>query len=185
MGNILEAMMRAQLFIERFGKRFIRLKIGGSVRRRSLEPKDIEFIGICDERAELIADIDKCVWCHPASEIQEYYQPIKPGTNDVVPWPLKPDGKYWRLVEARKKVVGSSILGYKIDLFLAEPDNFGLIYLIRTGSADFSKMMLARWKEVSGGGYSENGYLHTREGEKLLTPTEADVFKLLKLPVLE
>lgn len=68
-----------------------------------------------------------------------------------------------------------------IDLFIAEENNYGLIYLIRTGSALFSKNMLARWKKVSNGGYSENGYLHDPAGKTYVTKTEDDVFKLLNL----
>jgi len=69
----------------------------------------------------------------------------------------------------------------QIDLFLSSEDNWGLIYLIRTGSAEFSSKMLARWKKVSGGGYSENGYLHTAEGKVIITKEEIDVFKLCEM----
>jgi len=73
----------------------------------------------------------------------------------------------------------------QIDLFLAEEDNWGLIYLIRTGSAAFSTYILATWKKVSGGGYSENGYLHTADGRKIVTKEEIDVFNLCKIEFIE
>jgi DNA polymerase/3'-5' exonuclease PolX len=42
--------------------------------------------------------------------------------------------------------------GVRLDLFLAQPDNWGLTLLVRTGSAAFSMALLARWKRrrVSG-----------------------------------
>ena len=75
--------------------------------------------------------------------------------------------------------------GINVDLFICNRDNFGLIYLIRTGSADFSKRMLARWKQVSGGGYSKDGYLHNRYELKIATFTEQEVFKCLEMDFIE
>lgn len=69
----------------------------------------------------------------------------------------------------------------QIDLFLANEDNWGLIYLMRTGSAEFSASMLAKWKKVSGGGYSENGYLHTADGKRITTREEIDFFRLCRM----
>ena len=40
--------------------------------------------------------------------------------------------------------------GVQLDLFLAQPDNWGLTLLVRTGSATFSTAMLARWKRRQG-----------------------------------
>ncbi|HEY3250890.1 MAG TPA: hypothetical protein VGK25_07205 [Ignavibacteria bacterium] len=69
----------------------------------------------------------------------------------------------------------------QVDLFLANEDNWGLIYLMRTGSAEFSAAMLAKWKKVTAGGYSENGYLHTADGKKVITREEKDFFRLCKM----
>ena len=38
----------------------------------------------------------------------------------------------------------------QLDLFLAQPDNWGLTLLVRTGSAGFSTALLARWKRWLG-----------------------------------
>lgn len=73
----------------------------------------------------------------------------------------------------------------QIDLFLCSKDNWGLIFLIRTGSDVFSRNVLADWKRVSHGGYSDGGYLHTAVGEKLITPEESDVFKLIEWKFIE
>jgi len=75
--------------------------------------------------------------------------------------------------------------GYQIDLFIAKPDNWGLIYLIRTGPAEFGKRVLIEWKKITQGGYSEKGYLRRIDGEKVLTPEEETVFELLNWPFLK
>jgi DNA polymerase/3'-5' exonuclease PolX len=87
--------------------------------------------------------------------------------------------------KAGERYIQFSYKHEQIDLFLASADNWGLIYLIRTGSAEFSAGMLARWKKVSGGGYSENGFLHTKEGEIMITREEMDVFNLCKMDFVE
>lgn len=74
--------------------------------------------------------------------------------------------------------------GINIDLFISNVGNFGLIYLIRTGSAEFSQRMLARWKQVSKGGYSKDGYLHTAEGEALFTFAEEEVFQKCEMEIV-
>jgi len=75
--------------------------------------------------------------------------------------------------------------GIKIELWIAEKENFGLIHLIRTGSAMFSASILHKWKEVSGGGYSDKGYLRTPKGVKIPTHEEMDVFKLCELDYID
>lgn len=68
-----------------------------------------------------------------------------------------------------------------VDLFIVRPPaQWGLIEFIRTGDADFAASGLTRWKEVSGGGWSEGGCLRDRDGQPVPTPTEADVFRALR-----
>jgi DNA polymerase/3'-5' exonuclease PolX len=70
----------------------------------------------------------------------------------------------------------------KLDLFIAGADNFGIIYAIRTGSAEFTTALVTHAKKV--GVPSVDGYL-TRDGERLATPEERDVFDLLNLEYVE
>lgn len=63
--------------------------------------------------------------------------------------------------------------GIKLDLFFAEPGNWGYIMAIRTGSAAFSKMLAQSWKQR---GYKgEDGYL-TYKGRRINIKTEEDLF---------
>ena len=71
----------------------------------------------------------------------------------------------------------------KIDLFMATKRNWGLIFAIRTGSADFSHKILAcGW--VRAGYKSVNGIL-TKNGQEIECREEEDLFKLIRVPFVE
>lgn len=73
--------------------------------------------------------------------------------------------------------------GIKLDLFLAEPGNWGNIFAIRTGPADYSHKILAtRW--VQRGFKSVEGFL-SRAGKKYEMREEIDLFNLVGLPYVE
>lgn len=62
--------------------------------------------------------------------------------------------------------------GTQVDLFVTVPEQWGYIMLIRTGSADFSKMIATRWSATGhkgiNGELTRNGLvLHFREEEEL------------------
>jgi len=70
--------------------------------------------------------------------------------------------------------------GIKLDLFFAERGNWGLIYAIRTGSAEYSHKVLAtEW--VRRGYKSEDGYL-TSNGKQIMVLEEQDLFNRIGLP---
>lgn len=81
--------------------------------------------------------------------------------------------------------VHSAVLpeGIKLDLFFAEKGNWGLIYAIRTGSAEYSHQVLAStWSKQ---GYeSKNGYL-TKNGKEIAILEEEHLFQLLNLPFVK
>ncbi len=67
--------------------------------------------------------------------------------------------------------------GIKVDLFIAQPDNWGLIFAIRTGSAEYAHHILATgW--VKKGFNSVDGFL-TRNGEIVPVKEETELFKLI------
>lgn len=75
--------------------------------------------------------------------------------------------------------------GIKLDLFFTEPENWGLIYTIRTGSAEFSHQVLAvNW--VKAGYKSIEGNLYRMEDmKKIAIPEESDLFKLIGVKYVE
>lgn len=70
--------------------------------------------------------------------------------------------------------------GIKLDLFIANEENWGLIFAMRTGPAEYSHKVLANgW--VRQGFKSQDGYLY-RNGEKYEVREEEDLFKLIGIP---
>jgi len=113
--------------------------IAGSIRRKKVECKDIEIV-IIPKSSELIKLV----------AIVDKWQKVKGEAT----------GKYTQRILPE---------GIKLDLFIANNDNWGLIFAIRTGSADFSHKVLAcGWKKK---GYtSVNGILY-----KTINPCESDL----------
>lgn len=73
--------------------------------------------------------------------------------------------------------------GIKLDLFLTEPDRWGLIFAMRTGSNLYSSKVLASgW--VREGYKSVDGYL-TKDDEVYEVREEKDLFRLIGVPYVE
>ncbi|MFH1233369.1 MAG: hypothetical protein V1649_01820 [Patescibacteria group bacterium] len=73
--------------------------------------------------------------------------------------------------------------GIKLDLFTATAENWGLAFALRTGSAEFSRRVLASgW--VREGFKGVGGYLY-RDGERYEVREEKDLFKLIGVPYAE
>lgn len=71
--------------------------------------------------------------------------------------------------------------GLPLDLFMVDPAGFGLQLAIRTGSAEWSRRVLATaW--VRAGFRSEAGLLRDQRGAVHPVPTEAVLFDLIGLP---
>jgi len=73
--------------------------------------------------------------------------------------------------------------GIALDLFFAQEDNWGSIFAIRTGSADYSyKVLASTWASL---GYkSEGGYLF-KDGKRYEMREEIDLFNFLGLRYVE
>ena len=147
-----------------------RLCIAGSVRRHKELVGDIELVAIPRyEPAGLFGDCTaNALWEHLHAD--SVYRFSK-GDN--------PAGRYYQLTLPMHADL-------QVDLFLANPDNWGLTLLVRTGSAEFSAAVLARWKRLQGIGREQpgsvDGRLVTHDGQVIPTPEEETVFTLLGLP---
>lgn len=136
-----------------------RIEIAGSIRRGVAQVGDIEIVAIPDQyEAGLFGDgdMERC-----------------------------PD--FVRLVEQWPKVRGDAATGrytqrmlpegIKLDLFTAMPNNWGLIYAIRTGSAAYSHEVLAcGWVRA---GYKSMCGMLTYNGVLVPVREEHDLFKLI------
>lgn len=134
-----------------------RIEIAGSIRREKPEVKDMEIV------------------CIP-TEIDGERNP-----------------EFIRIVNELEKVKGDISTckytqritpeGIKLDLFIANKKNWGMIFAVRTGSADFSHHVLAKgW--VKKGYHSKNAMLIKNDIEYPLLE-EKDVFDIIGIPYVE
>jgi DNA polymerase/3'-5' exonuclease PolX len=157
-----------------------RVDIAGSIRRKTPQVKDIELVAIPKwanrPSHDLFQTPVSANLLHEWAVSQTSLRWIKPGTPEIVTWPVKSEGKYWR---------GLSPKGIKLDLFLANETNWGVIFAIRTGSAEFSEGLVthARFKTPY---IVEGGFLRLVGGEGIVVCREESVlFQKLNLVWVE
>ncbi len=137
-----------------------RIEIAGSIRRQKPDVGDIEIVCIPKpyETGLFASGIAKVAgqWQKVKGEFPCLY------TQRILP---HPDGDHF----------------IKLDLFIATKDNWGLIFAIRTGSAEYSHRVLAAgW--VRRGYWSVGGELHNHKGDICEIPEERDLFRLIGIP---
>jgi len=143
-----------------------RIEIAGSVRRRKPDVGDIEIVAI--PKTEKLPGMFDPVVLRDGGFITAMRRfPILKGQPET--------GKY----------IALQLHGIKADVFLATPDNWGLIYAIRVGSADFSHHTLAAgW--VRAGYKSIEGMLtKVSTGKTVAVKEEADLFNLIGVKYIE
>lgn len=154
-----------------------RAEVAGSIRREKEEVKDLELAVSPRWTEEPIHEtLFGAETCSVNLLFREWAQQaevqwIKPGCAEVVPWHVKPNGKYWRGYLPHAEV--------KLDLFLTTPEQWGVIFLIRTGSAEWSHAVAAHAKRINRP--IADGWLHDADGNRVETPTELAVFSELGL----
>jgi DNA polymerase/3'-5' exonuclease PolX len=181
-----EAKQIAERLVQAMTPFCSRVEIAGSVRRGCQVVGDIEICAVPlweegERPAGTLFDLGGGVprvnllhvWATAAGVHDLRW--IKPGTSEVVSWEPKPEGKYWRAL------VGGEI---KLDLFLTTKEQWGLIHLIRTGSAEFSQGVMT-YAKYHTRFHVEGGALRDRRGQKLETRSEREVFDLLGLDYVE
>lgn len=167
-----------------------RVEIAGSIRRDKPEVGDIEIVAVpkwegqADPtdlfgertiRRNLLWHEFGCVSPENRRRDCPNLGWIKPGVSEIRAWHISEAGKYWRGYLPDH--------GIKLDVFLATPENWGAIYLIRTGSADFSAAVMGHARRV---GYRfEDGSFwlgsESKGGSVLPVYEERDVFDHLGL----
>lgn len=158
----------ARWICKQLGPHCDRIAVAGSVRRRKPECGDVEIV--CIPKTTDSVDLFGC-----GSELMRIPDFIK--TVHVLGVICKGNpriGKYMQLM----------VSGEQLDLFTATPENWGLIFAIRTGSADFSHQVLAcGW--VKAGYTSRDGLLCWCGLDPVPVREEVDLFKLIGVPWVE
>ena len=165
--KLLEAKQIAEKYVEILKSYCERIEIAGSIRREKPEVRDIEIV--CIPKIEKGNDFwgDGYGTCY--NTLEEFL---------AIPkfcWVFLKNGPKYKQILLPE--------GIKLDLFVANRDNWGNIFLIRTGNMEFSKWIMGtRARQV--GLLQKDGYLW-REEERLSCPEEENVFRLLKLDWVE
>lgn len=167
--DLTEAQTIAGKVLQHIMPALTRGEIAGSIRRQKPVVGDIEIAAISEDRELLV------------KRLAEVGQLIKPGVPGVVPWTPRLEAKYLRLRLSE---------GMNLDLFMASPQNWGGLFLMRTGSGagldgntfnGFTPGIFGRWKKVSGGGRMMECMPTMPTGEQLWVPEEQDFFDLLEM----
>lgn len=131
-----------------------RIEIAGSIRRKKPEVKDIEIVAIPKP-------YDTGLFENGIATIINGWEKVK----GELPC------KY------TQRILPS---GIKLDIFFATPENWGLIYAIRTGSSDYSHKVLATgWVKR---GYKSEGGMLMSNGRPVIIREEEDLFDIIGVP---
>ena len=172
-----------------------RIEIAGSIRRKKASDiKDLEIVAIPkweNREPETFDGLFQISKPAPVNLLygwamkQESVQWIKPGVSEIVEWPVSPEGKYWRGLT--RFAEGSNHI--KLDLFLCTPENWGVIFLIRTGSADFSRELVTYARDCTSyridKGFLKQNPAHSDFDSPIPCREEADIFARLGLEYVE
>ena len=151
------------------GDHFQRLQIAGSLRRKNEFVGDIELVGI----PHAVLDPNS-FWATPILPIWAIISLMKTFSYKAE----KSGEKYIKFVSSH---------GMNVDLFMCTPETWGCIFMIRTGSAEFTRKMVTN--KIYGGWCPNhlrfsNGRLLEYQGDVLVpleTPEESFVFDELGL----
>jgi DNA polymerase/3'-5' exonuclease PolX len=160
-----------------------RIEIAGSIRRRKPTVGDIEIIAIPKWPPNMFGVREPSdEW---DSELDERLDQI------IADGYLKPLNHIGRKVGERwsHRKFETYIRGLNLDLFLAEPDNYGMIKLIYTGPKEFGRKIVTPQPHgyLPPGLAVANGFrLYQVPGPRQIeTPEEADAFAALGLDFIE
>ena len=161
-----------------------RIEIAGGLRRKKPSPHDIEIV----LAPKYLPGIDGFGSTDYENEVNTADATIQKLIKEGVFQNGEPD-KAGKRAPAGPKYYRLKFKGEKVDIFsVIEPAQWGTVFLIRTGDADFSHSFVLRlWKF---GLRSRDGHIETDLGpnyahEILPTPEESDCFELADMPYIE
>lgn len=159
----------------------VRLEIAGSVRRGKENPKDIEIVAIPKIIHEPITDLFGEVVAESGEDLLET---ALASLIAFEQWGYDPQIKRNGEKYKRLRHIESGVC---CDLFITTPDQWGVIFALRTGPDDFNKELVTHAKRQ--GKKVEEGLLYRlhRDGKGTIIPTpeESDFFEALGVPNME
>lgn len=153
-----KALYIAQQVKAQLAPHCVRCEIAGSIRRKKSHVKDIEIVAIPKP-------YEVGLFASGIATVVNQWEKVKGELPCKYTQRILPEG-------------------IKLDLFFATPENWGLIFAIRTGSAEYSHKVLASgW--VAAGYKSEGGVLVNKSGQQVETREEKDLFRLAGVPYID
>ena len=156
-----------------------RLEIAGGLRRQKPDPHDIEIVAIPDMRPP--RPIFGCP--QYATILDALLASLERGDEDDIRIHFSLNGPKFK--QFAISMDGGQNWLVKLDLFLCTPpSDWGVLYLIRTGPAEFSQWIVTqKWQ---GGGLTngyrvENNRVISHDGNYIPCPEEIDFLKFCKL----
>lgn len=169
--KLADAQELAAKWLDKLRPFCLRAEIAGSVRRQKPDIGDLE---ICITAPQVPSDSRFLELAHVIHNLPRF-------KGDFLE-----RGKLGKYVQIN---IGTKDKPMKLDLFICTPATWGLVYMIRTGSADFSHAMAAHGRDLGycwdGGRVHQAGAGGKAAGQPLETPEEADAFAVLGVPWVE
>lgn len=165
------ARIVAEKIIQKLSPFCLKIEIAGSIRREKRMVKDVEIVlvpkttktGLFLDTEERDADIVKIL-----SDWKRQNESLEKETKGD-----PKAGKYLKLYYG----------DYPIDLFIANPRNWGYIFALRTGSSNYNQTILKYTKRH---GYTaQDGHIWDNNRNIIEVPTEEGFFNLIQLEMLE
>jgi DNA polymerase/3'-5' exonuclease PolX len=149
-----EALRIAEGIVQQLTPHCERIEIAGSIRRGKPDVKDIEVVAIPKP-------YDVGLFASGIALVVDQWEKVR----GELPC------KYTqRILPA----------GIKLDLFMCEPNNWGLIYALRTGPSEWNQSFLLP-SVTAAGLVMRDGYLW-RGSQQIYVRSEADLFRILGKP---
>lgn len=155
---------------ERIAPACERVEVAGSIRRGKPQIGDIEFVVIPRFETKAVDDMFGTVQSPKRNVLWD----LLDGLSDKKLVDYTKAGDRYRQFQFMDEPA------IQIDLFTCSRDNWGWIYLVRTGSATFSHHIASR---LNASGYtSTDGWICGGQGsmDRIETPREEDVFALAR-----
>lgn len=151
-----------------------RIEIGGSIRRKKPDIGDIELVCI-PKFIKIGSPQVTLTMGHIEVERNHLFDYLAVNYEGRI---IKMGKKY-----AQIQIGDEADVGIKVDIFTATESTWGYIFMLRTGSAEFSKWVVTKLKRH---GYRlEGGEIKKGIDHKIVAMKEADVFDMLGIPYIE
>lgn len=162
-----EATPIVEKYLELLKPKCERIEPAGSYRREKKFINDIEFVCIPSTM-----QIEDGLFGFKEERAPEFIKLV----DSFVRVKGNGEGKYTQLILPEG--------GIHLDLFMTTKDQWGVIFMIRTGSAAFSQRMVTECKD--NGYYVQDGFLwRKRDNVMIPVPEEEDFFSITKLPYIK